>query len=132
MNKLPIIEKKSDPKPFTVLFQIDAYHMERCLANLGASVNIIPLSICRALKHVIELCLTKIIFQLTNQTRRRPIGVWEDMIIKVGPFAIPIDFLVLDIEPNVQTPIILGRLFLATVGAVIDYQKGMTTFNING
>lgn len=106
--------KKSDPGPFTVPCYIEAFHVERCLVDLGASVNIMPLSICKVLGHEMELKL------IADQTQRRPIGIWEDAIIKVRPFTIPIDFLILDIEVNVQTLIIFRRPFLATAGTFID------------
>ena len=48
----------------------------------------------------------------------------EDVLVKVDKFIFPVDFIVLDMEENKDIPIILGRPFLATGGALIDVQKG--------
>ncbi|XP_015960392.1 uncharacterized protein LOC107484295 [Arachis duranensis] len=62
--------------------------------------------------------------QLAYRTFKFPHGVVEDLLVKVGEFIFPADFVVLDMEEEVNTSIILGRPFLATVGAIIDVQKG--------
>ena len=53
-----------------------------------------------------------------------PRGVIEDLLVKVDKFIFPADFVVLDMEEDRDVPIILGRPFLATGGALIDVQKG--------
>ncbi|XP_058006595.1 uncharacterized protein LOC131181993 [Hevea brasiliensis] len=53
-----------------------------------------------------------------------PVGILENVPLKVGKFFIPVDFIVLEMEEDVRTPIILGRPFLATAGANIDVKNG--------
>ncbi|XP_057747067.1 uncharacterized protein LOC130966297 [Arachis stenosperma] len=67
---------------------------------------------------------TRMALQLANRTFKFPHGVVEDLLVKVGEFIFPADFVVLDMEEEVNTSIILGRSFLVTVGAIIDVQKG--------
>ena len=57
-------------------------------------------------------------------------GLVENILIKVQNCYIPIDFLVLDMAENLDTPIILGRPFMATAGAKVDVQKGILSFQI--
>ncbi|XP_057984586.1 uncharacterized protein LOC131169383 [Hevea brasiliensis] len=54
----------------------------------------------------------------------------ENIPIKVGKFFIPVDFIVLEMEEEVQIPIILRRLFLATAGAIIDVKNGQLTLKV--
>ncbi|XP_057745083.1 uncharacterized protein LOC130962942 [Arachis stenosperma] len=67
---------------------------------------------------------TRMALQLADRTFKFPHGVVEDLLVKVGKFIFPADFVVLDMEEEANTSIILGRPFLATAGAIIDVQKG--------
>ncbi|XP_021737522.1 uncharacterized protein LOC110704041 [Chenopodium quinoa] len=58
------------------------------------------------------------------------IGVVENVLMKVDKFIIPVDFIILDMDEDVNVPIILGRPFLATFGTIIDVNNGKLTFNI--
>ncbi|KAL9226050.1 hypothetical protein vseg_001904 [Gypsophila vaccaria] len=60
------------------------------------------------------------------------LGILENMPVKVGKLFIHIDFVVLEMPEDDRTPIILGRPFLCTVGAVIDVGNGSLTFNVGG
>ncbi|XP_015969926.1 uncharacterized protein LOC107493343 [Arachis duranensis] len=62
--------------------------------------------------------------QLADRTFKFPHGVVEDLLMKVGEFIFPADFVVLDMEEEANTSIILGRPFLATAGTIINVQKG--------
>jgi len=57
-------------------------------------------------------------------------GILEDVLIKVGDFYVPIDFVVLDMDEDYRTQIILGRPFLATAGCKIDVKEGRLTFDV--
>ncbi|XP_057719977.1 uncharacterized protein LOC130934415 [Arachis stenosperma] len=67
---------------------------------------------------------TRIALQLADRTFKFPHGVVEDLLVKVGEFIFVADFVVLDMEEEANTSIILGGPFLATAGAIIDVQKG--------
>jgi hypothetical protein len=70
--------------------------------------------------------------KLGDNSIRYPLGIAEDVPVKVGHHFIPVDFVVLEMGERVKPPLILGRLFLKTVGATIDVGKGEVNFDING
>ena len=61
-----------------------------------------------------------------------PWGVVEDVLVKVGKFEFPVDFVILDMAEDTKIPLILGRPFLATAKAKIDVAKGMVSLKANG
>ncbi|XP_057994365.1 uncharacterized protein LOC131174626 [Hevea brasiliensis] len=120
-NKLP--PKLKDPGSFSIPCHIGETSIERALCDLGASVSLMPLSICEKLK-IRDLKPTTISLQLADRSIKYPVGILENVPLKVGKFFIPVDFIVLEMEEDVRTPIILGRPFLATAGANIDVKNG--------
>ncbi|XP_021839983.1 uncharacterized protein [Spinacia oleracea] len=94
-----------------------------------ASVSVIPLSIYKKL-NMGELKCTTITLQMADHSIKYPLGVLEDVPVRVGKFYIPVDFVVLDIAEDNQIPIILGKPFLHTTGAVIDVKKGKLTLTV--
>nr|GEW42204.1 reverse transcriptase domain-containing protein [Tanacetum cinerariifolium] len=83
------------------------------LADLGASINLMPLSIWKKLL-LPELTPTRMTLELADRSITRPKGVAEDVFIKVGKFHFLTDFVVVDFEANPRVPLILGR-FCATL-----------------
>ncbi|XP_017974465.1 PREDICTED: uncharacterized protein LOC108661547 [Theobroma cacao] len=88
-----------------------------------------PLSIARKLGFQ-EIQPTTVTLQLADRTIRHPVGIIEDVLLKVGHLYILVDFIVLEVEDDVEIPFILGKPFLATVGAIIDVKKGKITFRV--
>ena len=76
-----------------------------------------------------ELKPTKIVIQFADRSTRLPRGIVEDVLIRVGEFIYPVDFVVIETEklPNIssQVPVILGRYFLTTANALINCKNGM-------
>ena len=76
-----------------------------------------------------ELKPTNITLSLADRSVKIPKGIVEDVLVKVEKFYYPVDFVVLDTEPIAigpnHVPIILGRPFLATFNAIINYQNGV-------
>ena len=70
--------------------------------------------------------------QLADSSVRYPEGIAEDVPVRVRDYFIPVDFVVLNMEIEKETPLILGRPFLSTVGAHNDVGVGEIRFNING
>ena len=68
---------------------------------------------------------------MADQTVKRPIGILNDVLVKVESFIFPADFVILDCEVDFEVPIILGRPFLATGRALVDMEKGQMTFRLN-
>lgn len=82
-----------------------------------------PLSVYNRLK-LGQAKPTTVMLQMADRSLSHPYGVVEDVLVKVGKFIFPADFIILDMEENEKIPIIMGRPFLATGRALIDVQKG--------
>ena len=95
----------------------------------GASINLMPLSVVQRLS-LGELTPTTITLQMTDKSMAQPEGAQEDVIVKVGKFIFPVDFLIIKMEEDTQVPLLLGRPFLATGAALIDVQKGELTLRV--
>nr|GEU30749.1 reverse transcriptase domain-containing protein [Tanacetum cinerariifolium] len=117
LKKLP--EKLGDPGRF--LIPCDFLEFDNCLAlaNLGVSINLMPLSIWKKLK-LPTLNDTKMVLELADRTISKPTGVAENVFVKVGKFYFPADFVVLDFIADLRVPLILGRPFLSTAHAIIN------------
>ncbi|XP_048496363.1 uncharacterized protein LOC125495629 [Beta vulgaris subsp. vulgaris] len=126
-SKLP--EKLGDPGSYSIPVKLGDIAIKNALCDLGASVSLMPLSICKKL-NIGELKPTRISLQLTDRTVKFSLGILEDVPLRVGKFFIPCDFVVMEMKEDAQVPIILGRPFLATVGAIIDMKKGNITFEV--
>ncbi|XP_021851832.1 uncharacterized protein [Spinacia oleracea] len=126
-NKSP--PKLKDPGSFSIPCHIGALFIDKALCDLGVSVSVIPLFIYKKL-NMGELKCTTITLQMADHSIKYPLGVLEDVPVRVGKFYIPVDFVVFDIAEDNQIPIILGRTFLHTAGAVIDVKKGKLTLNV--
>ena len=123
--------KLQDPGSFSIPCCIGDVQIERALCDLGASVSIMPLSLCKKLR-LWDPTPTSITIQLADCSIRRPVGTLEDVPVQVGNFLVPCDFIVLDMDDSFPPPFILGRPFLATARAVIDVQTGTMSFTVCG
>jgi hypothetical protein len=93
------------------------------LCDLGASISIMPRKIYDMLGlPPLENCYLDVHF--ANIAKKKPLGRINDVLIMVNNNLVPIDFFVVDTECNASCPIILGRPFLRTVGAIIDMKEG--------
>nr|GEX44747.1 hypothetical protein [Tanacetum cinerariifolium] len=86
---------------------------------LGASVNVIPKSMFEQLK-VANLKKTDMLVKMADMTKRVPIGIVENVFVKIDKFLFPLNFVVIDMLNTRNETMILGRLFLATIHAEID------------
>nr|GEV50551.1 reverse transcriptase domain-containing protein [Tanacetum cinerariifolium] len=127
LKKLP--EKLGDPNKF--LISCDFPEMAECLAlaDLDASINLMPLSVWNKIS-LPELTSTFMSLELANRSISRPIGVAEDVYVKVGKFHFSADFVVVDFDADPQVPLILGRYFLKTGRALIDVFEGELTLRV--
>nr|GFB32018.1 hypothetical protein [Tanacetum cinerariifolium] len=100
-------------------------HFELTLAGLGASINLMPLSIWKKLR-LPTLNDTKMVLELADRTISKPTGVAENVFVKVGKFYFPADFVILDFVAGPRVPLILGRPFLRTAHALIDVSEDAT------
>nr|GEW56506.1 reverse transcriptase domain-containing protein [Tanacetum cinerariifolium] len=110
------------------LIPCDFSEFDNCLAlaDLGASINLMPLSIWKKLR-LQTLNDTKMVLELAYRTISKPTSVAENVFVKVGIFYFPTDFVVLDFIANPRVPLILRRPFLSTAHALIDVYEGEIT-----
>ncbi|XP_048235711.1 uncharacterized protein LOC125371220 [Ricinus communis] len=110
-NKLQ--KKLGDPGSYSIPVKLGDIEIKKALYDLGASVSLMPLSICKKLQ-MGELKPTRISLQLANRSVRFPFGILEDVPLIVGKFFILCDFMVMEMEEDEQVLIIPGRPLLAT------------------
>nr|GEX61405.1 reverse transcriptase domain-containing protein [Tanacetum cinerariifolium] len=127
LNKLP--RKLGDPGKF--LIPCEFLGMDECLAlaDLGANINLMPLSVWEGLS-LLEFTLTCMTLELVDCSVSKPIGIAKDVTVKVGVFHFPADFVVVDFEPDPRVLLILRRCFLKTDRALINVHKGELTLHI--
>nr|GEV22539.1 reverse transcriptase domain-containing protein [Tanacetum cinerariifolium] len=127
LKKLP--EKLGDPVKF--LIPCDFPGMAECLAlaDLGASINLMPLSVWNKLS-LSDLSPTCMTLKLVHRSISRPIGVAEDVFVKVGTFHFSADFVIVDCDADPRVPLILWRSFLKTKRALIDVFEGELTIRV--
>nr|GFA11617.1 reverse transcriptase domain-containing protein [Tanacetum cinerariifolium] len=124
LKNLP--EKMGDLGKF--LIPCDFSGMDECLtmADLGASINLMPLSVWNKF-FLPELSPTCMTLELADRLISRPVGVAEDVFVKVVTFHFPADFVVIDFDADLRVPLILGGSFLKTGRALIDVYEGELT-----
>ena len=126
-NKLPA--KLKDPSSFSIPCLLGNVSIERALCDLESSVSLMRLSLCEKLD-LGEMRPTTISLQLVNHSMKYPVGILEDVPIKVGDLYVPADFVILEKEEDMCTPIILRRPFLATTRCHIDIKNGRLSFDV--
>jgi hypothetical protein len=123
------LEKQGDPGCPTIPCSVGSFKFEKALCDLGASVSVMPRDVFE------NLCLplkpTTMCLELGDNSIRYPLGIAEDVPVKVGHHFIPIDFVVLEMGEREKPPVILCRPFIKTVGATINVGKREIKFDIN-
>jgi hypothetical protein len=122
-------EKVNDPGSFTLPCSIGSLSVKNVLADLGESINLMPYSMFQKLGYS-GLKHTRMSIQLADRSVKYPLGICENVLVKVGKFKFPVDFVILEMEEDDLVPIILGRPFLATARAVIDVHDGKLTLRV--
>lgn len=127
INEFPI--KMGDPGRLTFPCEFDNFTSINALANLGARINVIPYSFYKRLG-LPRLQDTEMTLRLVDHTITNPHGIIEDLLVKVGKFIFPVDFVVLNMKENDNLPIILGRPFLSTTRALVDTHDSKLTLRV--
>ncbi|GJT81969.1 reverse transcriptase domain-containing protein [Tanacetum coccineum] len=124
LNKVP--EKLEDPGKFLIPCALQELDRTNALADSGASINLLPHSIYKQLG-LGALKPTRMTLELANRSVTHPMGIAEDVVVRVDGFTFLADFVVVNFEPDPRVPIILGRPFLRTAKALIDlYEEKLT------
>nr|XP_016512282.1 PREDICTED: uncharacterized protein LOC107829324 [Nicotiana tabacum] len=115
---------------FTIPLSLGNQEVGRALYDLGASINLMPSSLFK--KFGLEVLRpTTIALQLADRSLVMLEGIIEDVLVRVGKFILPANFIVLDYEAYEEVPIILGRPFLATGGAIIEVREGKLKMRVD-
>ncbi|GKA28378.1 reverse transcriptase domain-containing protein [Tanacetum coccineum] len=128
LKKLP--KKLGDPGKFLIPCDFPGMDVCHALADLGASINLMPLSIWKKLS-LPELTPTRMTLELADRSITRPKGVAEDVFVKVGKFHFPTNIVVVDFDADPRVPLILRRSFLRTGRALIDVYGDEITLRVN-
>jgi hypothetical protein len=126
--------KQKTPGAYTIPCVFGNASFKRALCNLGASISVMP-------KHVYDslslkpLIKTSIVIQLADRSFVYPLGVIEDVLVKIDSSVISCDFYILDVERDScdssnNTPILFGRPFLKTVNMKIDCGKDTLSMKV--
>ncbi|GJW34326.1 ribonuclease H-like domain-containing protein [Tanacetum coccineum] len=115
-DSLPLKEK--DPGSFTLPCYINHICFEKALVDLGASVSVMPLSNYLNLG-LVKLDHTKLTVELAGRTVKHPKGIVENVLVGIGKFVFPVDFIILDMSEDINVPLILERPFLSTAHAKV-------------
>nr|GEV69430.1 reverse transcriptase domain-containing protein [Tanacetum cinerariifolium] len=134
-----LLEKLGDPDKFLILCDFPGIDECLALADLDASINLMPLSVWN--KHsLLELSPTCMTLKLADRLISRPVEVAKDVSVKVETFHFSVDFMVVDFDTDPRVSLILKRLFLKTEKSLIDVYEGeltlcvvkeAITFNLN-
>ncbi|GJY39442.1 retrovirus-related pol polyprotein from transposon TNT 1-94 [Tanacetum coccineum] len=124
-----IPRKEKDPRSFTLPCYINNVCFDNVLADLGASVSVMPLSTYLNLG-LGELAHTKLTVELADRTVKYPKGIVENVLVGIGKFVFLVDFIILDIPEDIKVPLILGRPFFSTAHAKIDDFKRKITLRV--
>nr|GEY16998.1 reverse transcriptase domain-containing protein [Tanacetum cinerariifolium] len=119
LKKLP--EKLGDPGKFLIPCGFSELKC-KALADLGASINLMPLSVWKKLG-LLELIFTRMTLELANREICTPTGIVRDVFVPVGKFTFPAYFVIVDYESDPRVPLILGRPFIQTACALIGVHE---------
>ena len=122
--------KLKDPSSFTIPYRIGDLTFNKVLCNIGASVSLMPYSIYEKID-LGELKPTTRCLSMADKSIKYSLGVLENVPTKVGKFIIHADFVVMDMEEDLDIPILLGRLVLVIAGVVIDMKNGKFKVEVN-
>ena len=119
-NKIP--PKLGDPGSFLIPCTFSKTFSCNALADLGASINLMSYSLYAKLS-IETLKPTKMSVRLADRSFQYPVGIAENMLVEVGKFTFPVNFVILEMEEDSKVPLILGRPFLHTADAMIRVKQ---------
>ncbi|XP_070008652.1 uncharacterized protein [Nicotiana sylvestris] len=118
-----------DPGAFTIPCTIGSADFANALCELGASIILMPNSVFKTLG-IGQPRPTSMRLEMMDRTMKRPLGIIDDVLVRVDKFILPADFVILDCEVDYEVPIILGRPFLNTVNALVGVEAGELSFRV--
>ncbi|XP_059285698.1 uncharacterized protein LOC132039172 [Lycium ferocissimum] len=124
------VQKKGDPGAFTIPCSVGHHDFSRALCENGVSINLMPLVIYKQSGLGMPRPTTMRL-QMADRSIKKPVGMVDDVLVRVGKFMLPIDFVILDCAVDRDISIILGRPFLATGRALMDSENNEIKFRVN-
>ncbi|XP_073049444.1 uncharacterized protein [Primulina eburnea] len=124
-------KKMQDPGEFIVPCEIGGQSVEKAICDSRASINIMPSSLYEKLG-LSRMKPTRLSLQMADRSIRTPLGIVEDVELKIDKIRLLADFVVLDMGNSKNVRTIFGRPFLATAGAIIDLRQGKLTLEVDG
>nr|GEW84623.1 hypothetical protein [Tanacetum cinerariifolium] len=115
----PFIQKAKPASQRNYVKMVKALLFNKALADLGASINLMPLSVWKTLG-LPELISTRMTLELANRAICTPAGIARDVFVPIEKFTFPANFVIVDYESDPRVPLILGRPFLRTTRSLID------------
>ncbi|GKE40283.1 hypothetical protein Tco_1463688 [Tanacetum coccineum] len=122
-------QKEKDPGSFTLPSLINNIYFDKALIDVGASVSVMPFSTYTNLG-LGDLSHTRMTIELADRTIKQPKGIAANVLVRIGKFIFPMDFVILDILEDNDVPLILGRPFLSTAHVKIDVYKRKVTLRV--
>jgi hypothetical protein len=126
-----LLDKMGDPGVSTISYLIGTQKFDQALYDIGVCVSVMLKEIYEKLSHD-SLVPTSMHLQLADQSIWHPVGIVEDIPVKIRSSFVHMDFVVLEMDVYHKNPFILGRPFLSTTGATIDVAVGIIKLNISG
>lgn len=111
--------KLKDPRSLSIFCYLDSLHVQKASANLGASFNVMSYELFKKL-NLGEPKPCNMHVSLADKLIGHSRSMIENSLLRVDDFIFPIDFFILDMRSNIDTPLILERPFLSTLRAIID------------
>ncbi|XP_075076544.1 uncharacterized protein LOC142163183 [Nicotiana tabacum] len=121
----PMAQKMSNPGSFTIPCTIGSYTFAKELCYLGASINLMPLAVYTKLG-IGRARPTSMLLHLADHTVKKPTGILDDVLVQVGKFVFPVDFVILDCQVDEEIPIIFGHW-----ESLIDCEIGELKMRLN-
>ncbi|XP_059294570.1 uncharacterized protein LOC132047560 [Lycium ferocissimum] len=124
------VKKKGDLEAFTIPYSVGHHDFACALCDNRVSINLMPLAIYKQSGLGMPRPTTMRL-QMADRSIKKPVGVVNDVLVRVGEFMLPANFVILDCAVVRDIPIILGRPFLATEKTLMDSEKNEIKFRVN-
>ncbi|XP_047267552.1 uncharacterized protein LOC124897975 [Capsicum annuum] len=120
---------KADPGIFTIPCKVGSLDVAKALCDLGASVNLMPLAVCKKLG-LEDPTPANMRLVMANRSIKQHVGILHDVLVKIADFILPTNFVVLDCDVDFKVPIILGRPLLAIGRVIVDMKLNELKFRL--
>ncbi|XP_070030828.1 uncharacterized protein [Nicotiana sylvestris] len=118
-----------DPGAFTIPCTIGSADFAKALCDLGASINLMPYSVFNTLG-IGKPRSNSMRLEMADRTMNSPLGIIDDVLVRVDKFILPADFVILDCEVDYEVPTILGTPFFAIGKVLVDVEVWELTFRV--